>query len=249
MFIAEITEQHPIPVEKIILKQEQQMEFESLQFSVKAPEIEKGKDDFIDGLLDKFVMNVTALNSYLKCPLQFYYQNLIRIPFGKSEAAVFGSAVHYALEKLFRKMQDNKQEAFPQAAEMIADFNWYLKRHRENFTREAFERRLEYGDEVLRNYYDKYINSWNKVVTVERNIRGIVVNAVPLKGKLDKLEFNGREVNVVDYKSGNIENALPKMRRIAISFPVSSKDTKDAASKCKTLPPKNKISAADSSPV
>jgi DNA helicase II / ATP-dependent DNA helicase PcrA len=50
------------------------------------------------------------------------------------------------------------------------------------------------------------------VVAVERNIRGIVVNGVPLKGKLDKLEFTGKEVNVVDYKSGNIDNAIPKMK-------------------------------------
>lgn len=41
---------------------------------------------------------------------------------------------------------------------------------------------------------------WNKVVAVERNIRGVVVNGVPLKGKLDKLEFDGKNVNVVDYK-------------------------------------------------
>ena len=109
-------------------------------------------------------------------------------------------------------MQDGKKDAFPPKEEMVADFNWYMHKHRENFTKEAFDRRMEYGDEVLRNYYDKYINSWNKVVAVERNIRGIVVNGVPLKGKLDKLEFNGKEVNVVDYKSGNIDNALPKMK-------------------------------------
>jgi DNA helicase-2/ATP-dependent DNA helicase PcrA len=109
-------------------------------------------------------------------------------------------------------MQDGKKDTFPAKEEMIADFNWYMNKHRENFTKEAFDRRMEYGDEVLRNYYDKYINSWNKVVAVERNIRGIVVNGVPLKGKLDKLEFNGKEVNVVDYKSGNIDNAIPKMK-------------------------------------
>lgn len=212
MFIAEIQEEHDLPVERIALTQEQQTEFELLHFTAQAPEIEQAEEDFISGLLDKFVMNVTALNSYLNCPLNFYYRNLIRIPSGKSEATEFGSAIHHALEKLFRKMQDGKQEKFPPKEEMIADFNWYMNRHRENFTKEAFDRRMEYGDEVLRNYYDKYIYSWNKVVAVERNIRGIVYNGVPLKGKLDKLEFNGREVNVVDYKSGNIENALPKMK-------------------------------------
>ncbi len=71
---------------------------------------------------------------------------------------------------------------------------------------------MEYGDEVLRNYYTKYINNWNKVVAVERNIRGVVVNGVPLKGKLDKLEFDGKNVNVVDYKTGDIDKALPKMK-------------------------------------
>ena len=104
------------------------------------------------------------------------------------------------------------KETFPSKEEMIADFKWYMQRHRENFTKEAFERRMEYGDEVLSNYYDKYINTWNKVVAVERNIRGVVVNGVPLKGKLDKLEFNGKEVNVVDYKTGDIDNAMPKMK-------------------------------------
>ena len=218
MFIAEILEQHPIAVQKINLSGEEMANFELLQFNAQAPEIEKAEADFITAILDKFVMNVTALNNYLKCPLQFYYQNLIRIPSGKSEATEFGSAIHYALEKLFRKMlaeprgQNGKQEKFPSKDEMMADFNWYMHRHRENFTKEAFERRMEYGEEVLRNYYDKYINSWNKVVAVERNIRGVVVNNVPLKGKLDKLEFDGKNVNVVDYKSGDIDKALPKLK-------------------------------------
>jgi DNA helicase-2/ATP-dependent DNA helicase PcrA len=212
MFIAEILEQHEITIEKINISAEETAAFELLQFNAQAPEIEEAEEDFITALLDKFVMNVTALNNYLKCPLQFYYQNLIRIPSGKSEATEFGSAIHYALEKLFRKMQDGKQEKFPSKEEMIADFKWYINRHRENFTKEAFERRIEYGDEVLRNYYDKYSSSWNKVVAVERNIRGVVVNSVPLKGKLDKLEFDGKNVNVVDYKSGDIDKAIPKLK-------------------------------------
>jgi len=212
MFIAEIQEEQHILVKKITLGDDEMMQFQLLQFTAQAPEIEKTEEDFINNLLEKFVMNVTALSAYLNCPLGFYYKNLIRIPSGKSENLEFGSAIHHALEKLFRKMQDAGKETFPSKEEMMADFKWYLDKHRENFTKEAFARRMEYGDEVLRNYYDKYINTWNKVVAVERNIRGVVVNAVPLKGKLDKLEFNGKEINVVDYKSGNVDNALQKMK-------------------------------------
>jgi DNA helicase-2/ATP-dependent DNA helicase PcrA len=212
MFIAEIQQQHQLPVQKITLPETDMMQFQALQFTAQAPEIEKAEEDFISHLLDKFVMNVTALNSYLKCPLAFYYQNLIRIPSGKNEATEFGSAIHYALEKLFTKMQDGQQETFPSKQIMLADFAWYMKRHRENFTKEAFERRMEYGEETLSNYYDKYLYSWNKVVAVERNIRGVTVAGVPLKGKLDKLEFTGKDINVVDYKSGDIDKAMPKLK-------------------------------------
>ena len=210
MFIAEIQDVHLLPVQKIVMDTAVISEFAMIQFvAVQSPEIERVEADFITQLLDRFVMNVTALNNYLKCPLQFYFQNLIRVPSGKSEATEFGSAVHHALQRLFEKMQQS--EKFPSRQEFILDFEWYMHRHRENFTREQFARRMEYGQEVLKNYYDQYINNWNKIVAVERNIRNVVVQGVPLKGKLDKLEFDGKTVNVVDYKTGDIDKAKDKL--------------------------------------
>lgn len=213
MFIAEILDHHELPLEKVIIDQEILSEFTALHFGeAEAPEIEKIEEEFISRLLEKFVMNVTALNNYLKCPLEFYFKNLIRIPSPKNEATEFGSAIHHALEKLFRKMQDGKMDTFSSKEEFIADFEWYMQRHRENFTKEQFDRRMEYGHEVLGNYYDKYINSFNKIVAIERNIRNITIKDVPIKGKLDKLEFDGRSVNVVDYKTGDPDKAKERLK-------------------------------------
>ncbi|PZR28076.1 MAG: DNA helicase UvrD [Citrobacter freundii] len=212
MFLAEIQAQHELPVEKMILDETVLAEFAALHFTVQqAPEIDKIEKDVINAMLEKFVMNVTALNNYLKCPLEFYFKNLVRIPSPKNEATEFGSSVHHALEQLFRKMQENNN-IFPSRQDFIADFEWYVRRHRESFTREQFERRMEYGQLVLSNYYDTYISQFNKVVAIERNIRNVVVRGVPLKGKLDKLEFDGKSVNVVDYKTGDPDKALPKLK-------------------------------------
>jgi DNA helicase-2/ATP-dependent DNA helicase PcrA len=218
MFIAEIQDQHNLPVEKVFISDEVLTDFQAVQFGqAEAPEIAKMEEEFVSALLDRFVMNVTALNNYLKCPLEFYFKNLLRIPSPKNEATEFGSAVHHALQHLFEKMQNNNNR-FPAKEEFISDFTWYMHRHRESFTREQFERRLEYGHEVLSNYYDKYIGAWNRIVAVERNIRNVVVKEVPLKGKLDKLEFDGKIVNVVDYKTGDYDKARAKLQ------PPSDKD-------------------------
>jgi DNA helicase-2/ATP-dependent DNA helicase PcrA len=219
VFLVEILDQHALPVEKVSVPEEANADFASLPFTeTVAPEIAAAEEAFITRMLEKFVMNVTALNNYLKCPLEFYYRNLVRIPSPKNEATEFGSAVHFALQRLFEKMKAHAAEQFPQKDEMLQDFIWYMHRHREIFTREAFARRMEYGIEVLGNYYDKYIFQWNKIVAVERNIRNVMVKGVPLKGKLDKLEFQGKEVNVVDYKTGDVDKAREKLA------PPNSKD-------------------------
>jgi DNA helicase-2/ATP-dependent DNA helicase PcrA len=213
MFIAELQEAHALETEKIFFEQEVLTEFQLLLLNNEmAPEIEKPEEDLVGRLLEKFTMNVTALNNYLKCPLQFYYQSLIKVPSGKNEAMVFGSAAHHALQRLFEKMQKDANQNFSSKEEFIADFEWYMKRNREHFTKEQFARRMEYGQESLANYYGTHIHSFNKIVAVERNIKNVVVKGVPLKGKLDKLEFEGKAVNVVDYKTGDHEKALPKLK-------------------------------------
>jgi DNA helicase-2/ATP-dependent DNA helicase PcrA len=213
MFIAEILDQHALPAETMILDNSALEEFAILHFGeAQSPEIEKIEENFIGRILDSFVMNVTALNNYLKCPLEFYFKNLIRIPTPKNEATEFGSSVHYALERLFRKMQDGGKDQFPSLEEFIGDFEWYMNRHRESFTKEQFARRIEYGQQVLSDYYNNYIQSFNRIVAIERTIRGVVVKNVPLKGKLDKLEFDGKLVNIVDYKTGDPDKAISKLK-------------------------------------
>ena len=174
------------------------------------PQIAQLEDDFIGPKVEQFTMNVTALNNYLKCPLHFYYNSLIRVPSGKSEATTFGSAIHDALQRFFKKMQDNNNE-FPDKQVMVQDFFHYMNRHREAFTKVEFENRREQGEIVLNNYHDKYIHTWNKVVTTEYRINNVILQGIPLKGAIDKIEFDGKQVVVIDYKTGSVENAKEKL--------------------------------------
>ncbi|MRG46367.1 hypothetical protein GFS24_14690 [Chitinophaga sp. SYP-B3965] len=178
-----------------------------------APEIEKMDPLFIDPLLKDFAMSATILNNYLRCPLAFFYQQLIKAPMGRKENLAFGSAAHFALEKLFQKMQ--LADAFPSKEIFLEDFNAYMKSNRISFTTEAFERRMEYGHRILSSYYDRYIHEWNPIVSVERTIRNVFINGVPVKGKIDKLEFDGNRVNIVDYKTGDYEKTKRDWKKFA----------------------------------
>jgi len=212
-FLAETAEGANLPREKKQLNEETISEFSILHFKpAVAPEVAHLDDEITDRFVDGFTMSVSALNSYLNCPLGFYFGHVVRIPSPKNEAMEFGSAVHFALEKLFLKMQ-SAGNVFPPVDDFVSDFVWYMNRNRQYFTREQFLRRIEHGKEILFNYYTQYIASFGKVVLLEHNLRNVMVDDLRLKGKIDKIEFNGKDVFVWDYKTGNPEKRALKLAR------------------------------------
>lgn len=213
-FVAELQVADVLNTENVQLEAAQLMDFKMKVLEEDPiPSIKLIEKDRLRKILEKYTLSVTHLNTYLKCPRSFYFKYMLRVPAAKNQHMAFGSAVHFALERLFKKMQDGEAGGgFPSVEDMLKDFNWYMQKHRDSFTDEQFEDKKEYGEQFLPKYYEQYIDDWNKVVSVERSFRGVECGGVPLNGKLDKLEFDGEEVNVVDYKTGQIEKSKSKKR-------------------------------------
>ena len=76
-FIIEVLEGKESQIQKIELPIAITNSYKLLRLqTAPTPEIEQLEDDFIQPKLEKFSMNVTALNNYLRCPLHFYYNSL-----------------------------------------------------------------------------------------------------------------------------------------------------------------------------
>ena len=194
--------------------------FYATQFNeAEKPRIQLIDKNYIDQLLQNYTLSVTHLSNYLDCPLKFYFQNLIRVPSGKSPAATFGQAVHWALNKTFKALADNDNH-FPPTDEFMGHFRWYMYRNRDSFTKDDFTLRLNFGEKILPPYYELNIPVWNKIAITERSIKNVEIEGIPIKGNLDKIEFNGKQVNVVDYKTGKFKNAKDKFNRPNDTEPV-----------------------------
>jgi DNA helicase-2/ATP-dependent DNA helicase PcrA len=168
--------------------------------------IELANHVWLERALQQLTMSYTTLSKYLNCPLGFYYEYLLRVPVLKSDALAFGSAVHSALEYMFRSMKD-KQGIFPDKNQVVGVFRSAMNTEAASFTSVQFERRMEQGTTILSEYYDTYINDFVKNVEVEYRIARYMLNGVPVTGKIDKMEFDGKKCTVIDYKTGNPDNA------------------------------------------
>jgi DNA helicase-2/ATP-dependent DNA helicase PcrA len=189
------------------------MEFMLVQYNeTLQPKVELLDKNYINKLLQDYTLSVTHLSNFLDCPLRFYFLNLIKVPSGKSPAATFGQAVHWALNKAFRMLKQDGNE-FPLTDDFMKEFRWFMYRNRDSFTPEDFKLRMDYGEKILPPYYNQNIEIWNKNALTERSIKNVEVRGVPLKGNLDKVEFTGKQVTVVDYKTGKLKNAKDKLKR------------------------------------
>ena len=212
-FIAEVLEDNSVEKENVHLPDEEVIQYQAdILLSLALPEIKLMDEEYLKEALKNYKMSVTHLNKYLNCPLRFYFENVVRVPSARSESMGFGNAVHHAMDQLFKKMNESPDKEFPPIEYFLSSFHFGMKMYHSHFTKKEFERRSDYGDEFLPKLYNYYKSKWNKNVITEYAVNGAEYEGVPITGKLDKVEFEGKNtVNVIDYKTGKSENGKKKL--------------------------------------
>lgn len=170
--------------------------------------------EFLTNLLADYKLSVTHLTSYKNCPRCFFYNTLLRVPKLKGKSASFGTAVHNALRDLV--VLYNKTKELPGEDYLLQQFEKHLLG--EKLEHEDLESSLEHGKLALARYYTerKYELSIGSEVEYDFNYHNVIVEGVPLVGKIDRVDFldqKKKNAVVVDYKTGNPDSKSGELRK------------------------------------
>ncbi|MGB4850392.1 MAG: ATP-dependent DNA helicase [Saprospiraceae bacterium] len=163
--------------------------------------------------VEHYVLNVSALNQYLECPLKFYYEKILLIPASQKPYLIFGSALHDALQKLFdRRFKAGYKDAGIDY--LLWTFENYMERERHRFTKMEFADQMTYGKKTLTQYYNHYSASWSEDVSYETEyrIRDIQIEGVPVTGFIDRIDKLNHDIRVFDYKTGRTDKFYQKLK-------------------------------------
>jgi DNA helicase-2/ATP-dependent DNA helicase PcrA len=167
---------------------------------------EIGDKQYLQNLFLEQGLAVTALNNYIKCPWEYFFVNLIRLPKAQSKHQMYGIAIHETLRVFFNKY---KEEQDMSLQDLLSLFEFNLKNTL--LSPSDLSDSLNKGRDSLQGYFEAYKGTWNRNLLTEYSIRGVHVEVqdkrgdftLILKGNLDKIEFiDDTVVNVVDYKTG-----------------------------------------------
>lgn len=164
-----------------------------------------GTEKFVKSLLQNYTMSVTHLNNYLRCPKLFYYSNVLRLPAIKTKYMALGTAVHAALNDVFVDPSKN----------LLPQFEKHLKK--EMLNQADYKDSLAMGKDILAKYHEHYQQDWSQNVLTEYNFKhhNVMIGEARITGLLDKIEIldeQTKQINVVDYKTGQPDNKRAELK-------------------------------------
>jgi hypothetical protein len=191
------------------------------------------KDEFIMRRLERYLhkngdsearLNPSAINTYLDCPLTFFYKFVLDIKTleevsEKMDAAMFGNILHRVMEKAYAPF-DNitvRAEDIKEIRKTVPDLILesfaliYGEEKKENF---RFEGRNVVAREIIKKYVERILNIDEKYTPfIIRGREKRISFSLPLeyqgdthlinmKGFIDRVDEKDGILRVIDYKTG-----------------------------------------------
>lgn len=194
------------------------------------------KDEYVQTRLRALCergLSPSALGTWLRCPLDFYFKYVAgirdnEVVDGRLGSDVLGDAVHKTLERILIPHVGHELsptlfgDAHEQVTRLLTD------ELAEHLPRAALEQghyrlRRDMAAKALQNYLDaereRCSRSPTRLVAVELEVSAALPNGVVLKGRCDRIEErNGRKA-VLDVKTGTVRDndlRLPDLERASI---------------------------------
>jgi putative RecB family exonuclease len=153
-------------------------------------------------------LSPSRINTYLSCPMKYYFQYEVGVPTIPSEAMLRGTFVHSVLERLMarkpaERTNDASREDFAAAQATMMQDEEFRMLALSDAEREQF---WESARECLRAYYRIEHPRDANVVALEKWVTA-PLGEFELTGYIDRLERDARGLVVVDYKAAKPKKA------------------------------------------
>ncbi len=153
-------------------------------------------------------LDAHGLDDYLTCPMKYRYSKILRIPAMRHHVVIYGAALHSAIEQFFKRQL---QGMAMREAELLVAFEqaWVS----EGFlTREHEQLRLEQGRQTLRRFYAAQQATPEHPTLIEEKFR-FALDDLFVTGRWDRVDLQGDDAIIIDYKSSDIRDQAAADRR------------------------------------
>jgi DNA helicase-2/ATP-dependent DNA helicase PcrA len=147
-------------------------------------------------------------DDYLTCPLKYRYSHILRLPVMRHHLVVYGAALHKAVEAFFKRQllgQPMREGELLAAFEQAWSSEGFL-------TREHEELRLAQGRAVLQRFFARQQAAPEHPSMIEQPFK-FLLDDLLIVGRWDRVDQQGEETVIIDYKSSEVREPAVANRR------------------------------------
>lgn len=141
------------------------------------------------------------IDDYLTCPLKYKYVNILRVPIMEHHTVIYGRAMHLAVSKFFQYKLAGKNMS-------LADL---LDAFQSSFDPQGFldakhqQERFCAGKEALLRFFNAEEKRNSRPQFIEKDF-SFVLEDNKITGRFDRIDKEGQEAVIMDFKTSQIDN-------------------------------------------
>jgi DNA helicase II / ATP-dependent DNA helicase PcrA len=157
---------------------------------------------------ENHVFSVSQFVGYKKCPKLYQFRHVMKIPEKPRYYFDFGSSLHSIAEQLTRMQKDGKTTDETVAFGLLSKF-WDPKGYKSKIDE---KRDYDEAKEILKVFLDEQAKSKTEIVDIERWFE-TSIGEVKLRGRIDRIDKDGPNYTVVDYKTSKKAPSLNELKK------------------------------------
>jgi DNA helicase-2/ATP-dependent DNA helicase PcrA len=152
-------------------------------------------------------VSYSQVETFEKCPLQYRYRYVAKIPTPSVPALSFGEIVHTVMNQFYLLHMEKKSPTIDDLLTLYehswSSSNYQHKKHEDDMR--------AHGETILRDYYEKTYNPSQRVLSLEQAFKIRINPHLTLGGKIDRVDqLPDGTIEIIDYKTGT----APKARNV-----------------------------------
>ncbi len=141
----------------------------------------------------------TQLETYERCPLQYRYQYMLKIPTAPAAALSFGETIHKTLQQFYQEFMKNKnydeKNIFTSYKKLWIPVGYASAAHETRMKKE--------GENILKRYLTIFHHPQLQILGLEKLFKIKIANDIFVTGKIDRIDkLNNNVIEIIDYKTG-----------------------------------------------
>lgn len=157
----------------------------------------------------------SQLETYERCPLQYKYQYVLRLPTTQNAAASFGDTIHKTLQTFYKEFMTDKTVGLKRLLGIYKE-TWIPI----GYASKAHEARVKQeGESMLRTFLKTFHTKDFAILDLERLFKIKIDKQFTVTGKIDRVDKkNKQEIEIIDYKTGKMPEEREQVKSLQLSI-------------------------------